>query len=485
MARHGWAIALALAFFAGRSAHAQSAPAGPHDDSQFDFVNLMTAHGLHNIDQETWNIYGQSTYISSWKASFPAPYTNANGSNHSLSPDAEQGFTWSFTLQFGKSLWKGGELYYVPEIISEKPFSNLTGIGGAIQDFELQKTGSVTPQLYHRELFLRQTIELGGTDVATKSQPMVLARSDKSRRLVFWLGNFAALDVFDRSSAPDAHRSFFNMAFMTYSAWDFAADARGYSYGGAAELFWDEWAIRVGRMAPPQNPNSLPVNLQLWKYYADDLELEHHHVLWGQPGAVRLLGYRNNEITGKFSDAIAAFQANPLENAGDCPSTSYNYGSGNFNAPDMCWVRKQNQKVGIGLNVEQFVTPDIGVYMRAMWSDGQTEVDAYDPADRSFTLGVVVTGGPWHRPLDVTGIGVGLSGISAIHAQYLEMGGVDGFVGDGALTPGAEGVAEAFYGVNFFKALWLAVDYQLLWNPGFNAARGPVNIFGAKAHAEF
>jgi hypothetical protein len=85
----------------------------------------------------------------------------------------------------------------------------------------------------------------------------------------------------------------------------------------------------------------------------------------------------------------------------------------------------------------------------------------------------------------VTGIGSGLSWISSIHAQYLAMGGVDGFVGDGHLRQAAEGVFEVFYSVNLLKALWLTADYQYLWNPGFNADRGPVNIFGTRAHAEF
>lgn len=78
-----------------------------------------------------------------------------------------------------------------------------------------------------------------------------------------------------------------------------------------------------------------------------------------------------------------------------------------------------------------------------------------------------------------------MSWISDAHAQYLAMGGVDGFIGDGHLQKAPEGVVEAFYSVNFFKAVWLAADYQLLWNPGFNADRGPVHLLGAKAHAEF
>ena len=72
-----------------------------------------------------------------------------------------------------------------------------------------------------------------------------------------------------------------------------------------------------------------------------------------------------------------------------------------------------------------------------------------------------------------------------MHAKYLAMGGVDGFVGDGALRPGAESVVDAFYSLNLLKAIWLTADYQHLWNPGFNADRGPVNIASGRVHAEF
>ena len=143
-------------------------------------------------------------------------------------------------------------------------------------------------------------------------------------------------------------------------------------------------------------------------------------------------------------------------------------------------------KLGVGINVEQHLTTDIGVFARAMYSDGQTEVDAFNSADRSVSIGAVAKGSAWKRPLDVTGVGFGMSWISAIHAQYLAMGGVDGFVGDGQLNHVAgEGVAEAFYSVNFLKAIWLSGDYQFLWNPAYNADRGPVNIFGVRVHAEF
>jgi hypothetical protein len=293
------------------------------------------------------------------------------------------------------------------------------------------------------------------------------------------------LDLFDKSGVTgDPRQTLFNMAFMTHSSWDFAADARGYSWGGAAELYWDAWAARISRMAPPQQPNTLPIDFHVWRDYSDSLELEHDHTLFGMPGAVRLLGYRNREVTGRFDDAIAAFEANPADNAANC-GANFNYGSTNANAPDLCWVRKPNTKLGAGINVEQFVAKDVGIFMRAMYSDGETEVDAFNSADRDFSIGSVAKGTLWGRHLDNAGVGFGLSGISKIHAQYLQMGGVDGFVGDGDLHEGAEGVLEVFYSANLLRAIWISGDYQHIWNPGFNRDRGPVDVLGARVHAEF
>lgn len=476
--------ALAAILSSSGAASAQAAPPAAHKDEAFDIMNLLQQHGLHDLDDERWNAYGQFTYISSWKLPFSAPYTNANGSINSLIPDGERSFTGSFTIFFGLKLWPGGEAYFVPEVISERPLSDLRGIGGAIQNFELQKTGTETPQLYRSRTYLRQTFGLGGSRQEKTSDPMQLGTTVDSRRLVLTAGSFTVLDVFDKNSVTwDPRQTFLNMAFQTHASWDFPSDARGYSWGGILEYIWDDWAWRWARITPPQEPNQLPTDFRLWKYYGDELEFEHDHKLLGQAGAVRLLGYRNSVYTGSFSEAIAAFQADPSKNATTC--TSFNYGSGNVTAPDLCWVRRPNVKVGVGVNLEQHVTEDVGLFLRAMYSDGRSEVDAYNPADRSFSVGSVAKGSAWHRPFDVTGVGFAMSWISKVHAEYLAMGGVDGFVGDGYLHQAGEGVVDAFYSFNLLKALWLTADYQFLWNPGFNADRGPVHILGGRVHAEF
>jgi high affinity Mn2+ porin len=475
---------------ASAGASAQSAPPAAHEDDAFDLMNLLSQHDLHDINVESWNAYGQVTYISSWHAPFSAPYTNANGSINSLSPDWERSYTLSATLFFGARLWPGGQAYFVPEFIAEVPFSQLRGIGGSIQNFELQKTGFPTGQLYRARAYLQETIGFGGDSVAKTSDPMQLATTVDSRRLVLTAGQFTILDFFDKNSVTwDPRQTFLNMAFMTHSSWDFTSDARGYSYGVVAELYWDDWALRYARITPPEDPNQLQQEFRIWEFYGDQVELEHDHKLLGKAGAVRLLAYRNRVDTGRFADAIAAFAADPAKNAANCANSpalgGFNYGSGNYDAPDLCWVRRPNVKLGIGINLEQHITDDIGVFSRWMYSDGQSEVDAYNPADRSASIGAVAKGSAWHRSFDVTGVGFAMSWISDIHAQYLAMGGVDGFIGDGHLKQAPESVIDLFYSVNLLKAIWITADYQYLWNPGFNADRGPVNIFGGRVHAEF
>jgi high affinity Mn2+ porin len=465
-------------------AKAQNGTPAPRPEDEGSLMQLLADKGLHDIENESWNAYSQFTYISSWKPSFYAPYTNLNGSINSLLPTAERSFTGTATLYLGLRLWKGGEAYLVPELISEQPFSQLRGLGGAIQNFELQKGGASIPQVYRSRLFLKQTIGLGGKSIVEESGPLQLGTHYDSRRLVFVAGNFTILDFFDTNAFDvDPRQGFLGLGFMTYAAYDFASDARGYSYGGIGEFIWDDWAVRYGRITPPKQPNQLPVDFRLLKYYGDQVEVEHKHKIGEQEGMVRVLAFRNRENMGRFSDAIAAFEADPQENATTC--TGFNYGSQNAGAPDLCWARKPNVKEGIGAFAEQYIGHDIGVFARGMYSDGRTEVYAYTSTDRSATLGVLAKGSAWSRPKDLTGIGGNFGWISDIHAKYLGMGGVDGFVGDGAITAGAEKSLDMFYSANLGKVYWLTGDYQHITNPGFNAARGPVNVFTVRVHGEF
>ena len=112
---------------------------------------------------------------------------------------------------------------------------------------------------------------------------------------------------------------------------------------------------------------------------------------------------------GQFADAINAVEANPADNAANCGNL-YNYGSDNATAPDLCFARKPNVKLGIGVNGEQSITPNVGVFFRAMYSDGHSEVEAYDSADRSASVGTLAEGRLWGSRSTRPDLGSGQAG---------------------------------------------------------------------------
>jgi len=452
--------------------------------NEFSVMRLLAKSGHHDLARERWNAYGQFTHISSWKAPFSAAYTNLNGSEHSLLPSSEYSFTTTATLFLGLALWRGAEVYAVPELISSRPLSELAGLGASIQNFELQKQGSLVPSVYLSRVYLTQTINLGGARVERPSGPMQLGTTVDRRRLVFAVGNYSVLDFFDRNSVVgDPRRQFLSMAFLSHGAYDFAADARGYTWGALVELHYDDWAVRAGRFAAPKEPNQLALDFRLGQYYGDQVELEHAHRVSGQPGVVRLIGYRNRENMGGFADAVRAFQADPAKNAAAC--TSFNHESSNGAAPDLCWVREPRIKIGLGISFEQQVTSDLGLFARVMISDGKSEVYSFTSSDSSASLGAVVHGTPWRRPFDVVGSAYAASWISSAHGQYLALGGIDGFIGDGRLERASERVFELFYSLHVYRSITLSADYQHIANPAYNADRGPVNVLSGRLHAEF
>ncbi len=434
--------------------------------------------------EERWNAYGQFTLIWHQKDAFPAAYTNFNGSPNSLIPESERSYTMTATAFLGLRAWQGAELYFVPEVISELPLSGLHGLGGSVQNAELEKNGTERPTFYRARLFLRQTWDFGGVSTPVESGPMQLAGSVDSRRFVLTVGNLSIIDVFDKNAyTGDVRQQFSNMNFLTYAAFDFDADARGYTWGLAGEYYHDQWAFRFGRFIGPKDPNQLPLDPRILKYYGDQLEIEHKHDLYGQPGKVRVLAFRNVANMGRWDDAINAFESDPNKNATTC--TTFNYGSANASAPDLCWARKRNVKIGFGVSLEQAIGENVGVFFRGMKADGKTEVYAYTATDSSISLGALIQGNRWGRARDTVGIAYAENWLSSLHVAYLGLGGIDGFIGDGRISYRPEQAFELFYRINVNRYLWLTPDFQHVVHPAYNGDRGPVTLYGVRVHAEF
>jgi len=143
-------------------------------------------------------------------------------------------------------------------------------------------------------------------------------------------------------------------------------------------------------------------------------------------------------------------------------------------------------KTGIGINVEQELTDDIGIFARAGWNDGEHVTWAFTEIDQTLQAGVNIKGAQWKRKEDVAGIAGVLNGISSDHRAFLKAGGNGFIIGDGELNYGNEAILEAYYNAKLFDNVWLSADYEFVHNPGYNRDRsGPVHIFGVRGHVEF
>ena len=432
---------------------------------------LTAAGPVRAVDdvEQTWGLNGQATYIWQKKSAFAAAYTGPN----SLSPARELSYSFTATLALGLRPWVGGEIYLNPEVAQGVPLSNLTGLGG-FSNGEMARSSGATLKLYRARLFGRQTWALAGDDgqpaptEAVEADFNQLAGRVAKRRIVLTVGNLSVADLFDDNAySHDPRSQFLNWSLMSMGAYDFAADARGYTSGAALEWFHDDWALRAGRFALPLEPNQQALDTRLMRHFGDQLELEHGHTLAGQPGRLRALVFHDRTRLARFDDALALARR-----------------SGG--TPDINAVRNRVQnKWGWGLGLEQALNPQLGLFARWSTADGQTETDAFTEIDRSLSGGVLVDGAAWQRAGDHLGLGFARNELSRARRDYLAAGGISFFIGDGALRYRPEQVLEAFYKLQVVKGVTVSLNGQRILNPAYNASRGPVNFIATRLHLEF
>lgn len=148
-------------------------------------------------------------------------------------------------------------------------------------------------------------------------------------------------------------------------------------------------------------------------------------------------------------------------------------------------TRAYRYKYGFGLNVEQEIAKDIGVFSRLGWSEGQNEAWVFADVDRTATFGLSVKGEYWNRPNDTFGLAGVINAISHVHQEFFEAGGTGILAGDGKLSYGLEKIMETYYDFQIWQKMHGALDYQFVANPAFNRDRGPVNFFAARLHFQF
>ena len=419
-------------------------------------------------DPDRVNFHAQTTLVEQAHPAFRSPYEGIN----SLPPVAEGRETWDATLYAGVRLWQGAELWFNPEIDQGFGFGDTHGAAG-FPSAESYKLGSAYPYARIQRTFIRQTIDLGGEVQKVDADINQFAGTQTENRLVLTLGRFAIVDVFDTNKYANNPKSdFLNWTIINAGTFDYAGDGWGYTYGAAAEWYEGRWTVRGGVFDLSTTPAG---GMSPFAAFLDPTfeqfelvgEIEERHELWGQPGKIKITGFLSRGRAGEFANAVE------LSELTGQPA-------------DINAVRSYTSRPGVSLNIEQQVTENLGVFLRAGWADGNVEPWDFTDVDRAVSGGVSLSGKAWGRPDDTIGIAGAINGISGVHKAFLNAGGLGILVGDGQLPhPGLEQILETYYSYALSASTRLSVDYQFIANPAYNTDRGPVNLFSGRFHWQF
>lgn len=405
-----------------------------------------------------WSLHAQTTFVGQTHPPFRSPYQGAQ----SLTAAWQGRQTWTATAFIGRKLWEGGELYINPELNQGFGLSQTQGIAG-FPNGEAQMAGSVYPKPHLQRFYLQQTFGLGGEqETIADDQNQIAGKKDISR-LTITAGKFSVMDFFDNNTyAHDPRANFMNWSMWASAAFDYSANTYGYTVGVVAEVNQKDWALRVGRFAVPGLSDTDSFDPNWTERGSTVIELEQRFSPFGQPGKIRWLAWLNRAFAGSHAETLG----NPSSNL------------------DITQSRRTRSSYGYAVNVEQAISDSFGVFARASWNNGQTEVVSFTDIDRSVSFGGSLKGTSWGRPNDVVGFAGAINALSAPHRAFLAAGGMGILIGDGALNYRTEQIMETYYAMSLPNNVVLTFDYQLVVNPGYNADRGPVSLFALRFHAQ-
>ena len=412
----------------------------------------------------------QYTFVEQRQTALLSPYHGPL----SLHPDGDRQGTHTMGLYTGWAPFAWGQLYFDTEKFMGAGVSGSTGLAGLTNgDVIRQGVPGLKKEFYIARLYARFMLPLRGQTAAVTRAQDQIPGTEASTRLELKVGRFAVSDDFDKNRyAGSARTQFLNWSLWDNTAWDYAANTRGYTDGFVLGYLSPAWSLKYGLFRMPLYANAQTLET-LARARGENLELT-----LSPPAVstiVRLLAFRNTARMGDYAEALQIAAA-----AGSTP---------NIAADD----RDGRHKLGFGVNAEQPLADegDSGIFMRLGWNDGKTEDFVFTEVDRHASIGGQLSGVHWQRTDDRLGAGFVLEGASALHRQYLEAGGLGFLLGDGRLNYAREQVFETYY-----RAQWsfshaadtlrvqLSPDFQYIRNPGYNQDRGPVRFYSLRLHLE-
>lgn len=387
------------------------------------FISVLTTGYASAQDsnkiRQVFNLHFQTTYIYQYKPSFHSPYEGGN----SVVGKEERQNSITATLYAGARLWKGAELYVNPEIAGGSGLSGALGMAGS-SNGETFRVGNPSPTLYFARYFIKQSFAIGKETDWQADDANQLGGYVPANYLSLYFGKFSLGDLFDNNEYGNSPRTqFMNWALMNNGAWDYAANVRGYTYSFSAGLKLNSLSYRLALATLPKEANGEKLNTNFSDSFAlaINAEINKAYTLKGKKGSIKLLVYHNNANIGNYQEALRM-----------------------VGVPNIEMTRKLGRtRWGYGINFDQELNKETGLFGRIGWNDGKNETWAFTEIDRTITLGVSLNGSAWKRKEDNAGIAVLRNGLSKDHKNYLAKGGSGFMLGDGHLNYSGEARSRA------------------------------------------
>jgi high affinity Mn2+ porin len=411
------------------------------------------------FNSEWFSAHAQGTVVDSIHDHFHAPYTGPLSLKR-IEPHAT---SETSTFYFATRFWQGGDFVFDPEVAGGQGLSGANGIAG-FPNGEITRVGVVEPTPYVARCFMRQTFGFGGEQEEVTGGINEVVGTRDVHRLTVAVGRFSATDVIDDNKfSHDPRTQFLAWSMMYNGAWDYPADVRGYTDGIAFDLDEGTWELHYVIAAVSSVANGEHLDPNFLKGHGQALEWVRHYEIRKRKGNLRLMTYLNDAHMGSYAEALAQMPVNP----------------------NVTLTQAYRTKYGFGMSWDQELTADLGVFCRLGWSDGQNETWMFTPIDRTVAFGFLTNGRRWCRPLDQSGLAFNVNGLSKVHREYLAAGGLDFNIGDGKLSYTPEMILEWFYNLGVTRNSLFSLDFQEVWDPAYNRARGPVTIAQGRFHIEF
>lgn len=396
------------------------------------------------------------------------PFAALYSGSKSLDTTGDTKATHTYGVYLGARVLAHLQAYLDVEMAQGAGISNATGLAGITNgDVIRQGTANLSRGPYLARIMLRYVVPLGAAGDTIARSIDQLPGVEPSARVEVKAGKLAASDDFDQNRYANATRTqFMNWGLFNNTAWDFAADTRGYTWGTVVAWVEPRWVLRLGTFAMPTMANGNQFD-GFPRARGDNVELT---IRPGSRGTViRALVYQNHARMGDYAEALAraaATNSTPNIVSDDRPGRS---------------------KQGAELNVEQPLADagETGLFARAGWNDGRTEDFVFTEVDRGLSGGLQLAGGHWRRAADRVGIAYVLHGLSADHRAYLAAGGQGFLLGDGRLRYGEEGIFEGYYRAQVGPYVELGPDVQWVHNPGYNRDRGPATVASLRLNVRY